>query len=252
MYATYKLHRLVPVSTIILVHGAWQGAWCWNKLAPLLRTAGHQVHTPDLPGHGNNPLPAKLVNTAVYVKAISELVESQHDQVILVGHSMGGMVITQVAEQLPDRVARLVYISGFLLENGQSINDLEPQVTHSSLAGKLLLSGDKSSLIIPESIIQEAFYSDCTEEDYRFALTRFQAQPVQPFLTPAQHSEARFGSVPRVYIECLFDRAIPVQAQRFMHQSLHCAKIVTLECAHSPFYSVYNKLADVLLDVSTR
>ena len=240
------------MSSFILVHGAWQGAWCWDKVAPRLREAGHQVHTPDLPGHGNNPLPARLVSTAGYVKAISDLIEYLDHEIILVGHSMGGMVISQVAEQLPERITRLVYISGFLLGNGQSINDMEPQVTNSKLAGKLLLSADKSSLIVPDQLIREAFYGDCNEEDYRFALTRFQAQPVQPFLTPAQHSEARLGSVPRVYIECLYDRAIPIVAQRFMHQNLHCAKIVTLECAHSPFLSVYNTLVDVLLDVSTR
>jgi len=239
------------VSTFILVHGAWQGAWCWNKVAPLMLAAGHQVLTPDLPGHGNNPLPARLVSTTDYVKTIQDLIERQDHQVILVGHSMGGMVITQVAEQVPERIARLVYVSGFLLKNGQSINDMEALVADSRLAGNLQLSRDKSSLIVPDQLIREAFYSDCNEEDYQFALARLQGQPAQPFLTPVQHSEARFGSVSRVYIECLYDRAIPVAAQRFMHQNLQCVKIVTLECGHSPFYSVYNKLADVLLNLST-
>lgn len=235
------------MSTYVLLHGAWHGAWCWNKVTPLIKSEGHSVCTPDLPGHGKNRPTSGVVTAADYVNSLRDLIVQQNQQVVLVGHSMGGMVISQVAELVPEHISTLVYLSGFLLENGQSINDFENQVDGSIVAPNLVLSRDKSSFSVPENIVRDAFYSDCNETDYQYALANIQPQPALPFLAPVNISDARYGSVPRVYIECLQDRAIPVSAQRLMYERTSCRNVFSLDSAHSPFFSVYNQLADILL-----
>ncbi len=110
--------------TYILVHGAWHGGWCWRYLTPLLQAAGHRVFAPALPGHGNDCTPLVEVTFVSYVDRIINLVHRATSLVVLVGHSLGGMVISQVAEECPTSIARLVYLTALLPQNGQSVLQL--------------------------------------------------------------------------------------------------------------------------------
>ena len=109
------------MSTYVLVHGAWHGSWCWEKVVPLLKQAGHQVEPLDLPGHGQDKTPICEITLAAYTKRVCETLDAQAEPVILVGHSMGGIVITQIAEERPEKIQRLVYLTARLLQNGQSL-----------------------------------------------------------------------------------------------------------------------------------
>ena len=113
------LHASKPAC--VLVHGAWHGAWCWNKVVPLLKERGHAVLTPDLPGHGRDQRSCADIHLSTYVDHIKELIESIKEPVILLGHSMGGVVVSQVAEDIPERIHQLVYVSGFIPGNGGSL-----------------------------------------------------------------------------------------------------------------------------------
>ena len=92
----------------VLVHGAWHGAWCWEKVTPLLVDMGHEAHTLDLPGLGNDPTPISEITLDSYVNAVKDVIVSVNEPVVLVGHSMGGLIITQTAERVSDRVRRWV------------------------------------------------------------------------------------------------------------------------------------------------
>ncbi|MBA3922407.1 MAG: alpha/beta fold hydrolase, partial [Nostocaceae cyanobacterium] len=111
------------MSTCILIHGAWHSSWCWNKVATLLEQAGHKVIAPDLPSHGKDKTPIREVTLQSYTDRICEILTELIEPVILVGHSMGGLVITQVAEQCPDKIEKLVYLCAFLPGNGESLLD---------------------------------------------------------------------------------------------------------------------------------
>ena len=235
------------MSTYVLVHGAWHAAWCWKHVAPILRSAGHQVYTPDLPGHGEDRSAVRPVKPDEYEDAICHLISGLDGPVILVGHSMGGIVISRVAERMPQYASQLVYISGFLLMDGQCINDLEDRMEGSLAAPNMVLSRDRAFLMLPRNIIRSGFYHDCNESDYEYALARIQPQPLLPFITPIKLTTENFGSVPRYYIECLQDRAVPPACQRMMYTSTKCVQIFQLDCGHSPFFSMYNELIAILL-----
>ena len=108
----------------ILVHGGWHGGWCWQRLAPLLRRAGYRVLTPDLPAHGADQTPLSARPWESYARTIADLAAAQTAPVILVGHSSGGMIISEVARQQAGQIAALVYLAAFLLPPGRTPRDV--------------------------------------------------------------------------------------------------------------------------------
>ena len=110
------------METFVLIHGAHHGSWCWKMVTPLLEKAGYNVIAPDLPGHGENKKKAiEEITLNDYLDCIFEVLDRQPEPVILVGHSMGGLVISQVAEYRPNKIKKLVYLCAVLLKNGESL-----------------------------------------------------------------------------------------------------------------------------------
>ena len=128
-----------PMSTFVLVHGAWHGAWCWYKVVPRLEQAGHRVVAPDLPSLGSDKTPISQVSLRLWTDRVCQVLDAETDPVILVGHSRGGIVISEAAEARPEKVQRLVYLCAFLLRDGESLievaqADSESQIrSHSTI-----------------------------------------------------------------------------------------------------------------------
>jgi len=97
------MKAIQPKKTYILVHGAWHNNFCWSRLAPKIEKMGHKVIAPNLPGHGSNIEDFKKINLSDYVRTIKNFVVSNKERVVLVGHSMAGIVISQVAEDIPQK-----------------------------------------------------------------------------------------------------------------------------------------------------
>lgn len=112
-------------ATFVLVHGAWHGGWCWDKLTPLLESEGHQVFTPTLTGLGERShLLTTQTDLITHVQDIVNVLEYENlSDVILVGHSYAGMVISGVAEKAAKRLRQLIYLDAYLPENGKTVND---------------------------------------------------------------------------------------------------------------------------------
>ncbi len=111
----------VAKATFVLVHPAWFGGWCWGKVTPLLRDRGHDVYTPTLTGLGERAhLANPEISLATHIEDVVNVLEFEDLQrVILVGNSSGGMVITGVADRVPERLAQVVYLDAFVPEDGQ-------------------------------------------------------------------------------------------------------------------------------------
>ncbi|MBI3675046.1 MAG: alpha/beta fold hydrolase [Proteobacteria bacterium] len=239
------------MATFVLVHGAWHGGWCWDEVMPLLRKAGHQAIAPDLPGLGKDKTPLAQVDLSRWTLFVSNIVVDQFEPVVLVGHSRGGIVISEVAEIVPDRIQTLVYLTAFLVPDGKTMTDLltaAPANPHAEGAIVMDAAG-LSSTVAPEKIVP-VFYNTTPAALSARTMRLLTPEPMMSFASPVRTSAARFGRVKRAYIECTNDNAIPLALQRSMQQTLPCDPVLTLETDHSPFFSAPEVLAEALMGIA--
>jgi pimeloyl-ACP methyl ester carboxylesterase len=184
------------MATFVVAHGAWSAAWAWKKMRPLLRAAGHELWTPTYTGLGER---AHLANTDVsldtHIQDVVAVLEAEDlSDVILIGHSYGGMVATGVADRARARVKHLVYLDAFAPKDGQAVFDLlPPDIAEKMRAGA---AASPSGFGIPSNPMP----SDTSPEDQAWAAPRRLPQPVKAFSTKLKLSAE--PSAPRSYIYC--------------------------------------------------
>ena len=240
------------MATFVLVHGAFAAGWCWDRLVPLLEAEGHTVDALDLPGHGGDPAPIAEMTLENNARRVAEHVEAAAEPVVLVGHSMGGMSITQAAELVPDRIAKLVYLAAFLPSDGMTLPQLaalEPNVD--GVQANLVVDEAAGTFGIAAHALRDVVFGECDDEAFAFAAARREPEALAAAGAPVQLTEARAGSVPRIYIECTLDRAIGIEKQRVMQAMRPCEQVFTLDTDHSPFFSTPRELADCLLAIAS-
>jgi pimeloyl-ACP methyl ester carboxylesterase len=236
------------MSTFVLIHGAWHGAWCWEPVRLELGRMGHRVIAPDLPGLGQDTTPLEGLTLAGWAEHVADLIRGCDEPVVLVGHSRGGVVISEVAERIPDRISRLVYLAAFLVPTGKTLTDmLFLDAARDVARDAMVMQPDGISSVIPTERVAELFYNKTPAELQVRAAEKLRPEPMMSFMTPLSLTDSGFGSVSRAYVECLQDRAIPIGLQREMQRALPCAPVITLDSDHSPFYSQPAQLAAALL-----
>jgi len=245
--------------TYILVHGAGHGAWCWEKVVPILETKGYKVITLDLPSHGNDT--AQLANVTLDddVKKVTDAANAIKGKVILIGHSSGGVVISQAAELLgAGKIDKLIYLDAFLPQNDESVFSLAGKIrernntSSTSQLNKqqpelLIFSEDKKSCKWNPELAEQIFYHDCSRQDIAFAKDHLSWQSVATLATPVHVTDSVYGVIKKYYILC-------TQAKDLDKSSLtsyvHCEKIYKLSSSHSPFFSMPEKLVDILIAIN--
>lgn len=235
------------MTVFVLVHGAWHGAWCWQKVVPLLEARGHTVAAPDLPAHGSDPTPISEVSLHAYADYVCDVVGAQSEPVILVGHSLGGVTITQAAETCPQNIRKLVYVAAFLLPNGVARMGYGADIPGSLIGANMVVADDRMLATIKDDGVKPTFYHDCTDADVAVARAMMGPEPMIGITTPVRYSTARFGRIPRVYIECLDDRALLPELQKRMYTDAGVDKVISMNTSHSPFFAAPTELADHLL-----
>lgn len=226
------------MATYILVAGAWHGSWCWSEVVPLLEAAGHRVLTPDLIGLGaHRGAPVEEPLTA-WADQIADLVRGEPGPVVLVGHSRAGLVISEVAERVPEKVGLLVYVCAFLLQDGQTLNEVAQQADNAAALGEAVVFHDDGTTTLTDEGVGRFFYNKTPEQFLQTARERTAAEPAAAFVTPIHVTDQRFGSVRRAYIECSHDHAIPLETQRAMQRAMRVATTDLLDSDHSPFFSM--------------
>lgn len=238
---------------VVLIHGAWSEAAVWSRVADALRAQGHSVTAIDLPGHGKDVTPAKELSLNGYAEAVRKALPSD-GKAVLVGHSMAGMVISQVAENVPDRVAKLVYVAAYLPQDGQSLYQLAMS-DKGSKVGKYWRQDDAKNYS-PASIasdgLVEVFCADCSPEDQRFLLSSHKAEAVPPLGTPVKLSAERFGRVPRAYIHTSEDDTVSYPLQQTMLAAAGGASdVIALKTSHMPMLTQPRALADAIAKAAT-
>jgi pimeloyl-ACP methyl ester carboxylesterase len=231
------------MSTFVLIHGGCHGAWCWYKVVPLLEQRGHTVIAPDLPGHGRDKTPVSDVTFEAYVGKVCHILDAQPEPVVLVGHSMGGGVITQTAEYRPDKIKTLVYLTALLPANGESMGQVLRRNTASILPSNVVPAVEPGATMIREEVLAAGFYNDCSAEDVALAKLLLVPQATASLRARLQTSAANFGRIPRVYIECLRDQAHSLAFQRSVYPTFPGQRVIAMDTSHSPFFSAPGELA---------
>lgn len=234
------------MATFVLVHGAWHGAWCWRDLIPYLAGQGHRVVAPDLAGLGEDRTPLREATVARWADDIAGVVSAEDEPVVLVGHSRGGLVISEVAERVPERIAALVYLAAALVPNGQAMLDMFQLFPGPTAADLTEIDPALGGMTVREAMIEPTFYNRCSPEQVAFAKARLRPEPLSSTVTPLRLSDERFGRVPREFIECLQDNALVIGLQRAMQAQLPCRAVHTMDTDHSPFFSAPAELAGIL------
>jgi len=233
------------VTHVVLVHGAWAGAWVWDTVLGPLRAAGFTPHALDLPGAGTwGATDVTLDDVAGHVAAH---VTTLDGPVFLVGHSGGGIVVTQVAEQLPDRIAGVVYVAGMMLPSGTGFGQLcdalglAPPV---GISRWLRPTADGRGTVVPPEAGAAVFFHEAAPADAVAAARRLVPQLETARLMAPAWTPERFGTVPRLYVEATLDRTVPLVAQREMQRLVPGARVITLDTDHAPQLSARDELVD--------
>jgi pimeloyl-ACP methyl ester carboxylesterase len=232
--------------TYVLVHGAWQAPYVWNSVRTNLEQKGHKVIVVELPGHGNDHTPPQHLSLDVYRDKVIDAMSTIQGKVILVGHSMAGMVITHVAEKVPSKISQLA----FLPSSGQAIADLAPLDTDSKLGGSLVPSADQLTLDVKRDSLTWLFINDGTEADKQKVIANYRPEPAIPFGNKVTLSPENFGSVPKVYIKTLQDIVISPALQDRMIAAAGIKAVYSINSSHSPFLSQPKAVSDILIEIA--
>jgi pimeloyl-ACP methyl ester carboxylesterase len=236
----------IGVTTFVLVHGAWHGGWCWKKLTPLLRAAGHEVYTPTLSGLGERAhLLSPQIGLATHIADIAALLEYEDlHNVVLVGHSYGGMVITGVAEVSARRLAHLVFLDAFVPQDGQSLFDTIPD--HGA-AMKKIAEEAGNGWNVP---LENATFGVTDEADITWLSTRITAQPLRSFEEPVRLSDPAALTLPRSYVLCRKEgpSLFPAFAEQAQRDGWGYYELMT---SHDAMITVPEELADILVKVAS-
>jgi pimeloyl-ACP methyl ester carboxylesterase len=180
------------MSTFLLVHGAWHSGRCWDRVVPLLESAGHRVLAPSLTGYGDKAhLLSPEVGLGTHIDDIVALVEDERD-VVLVGHSYAGMVISGVADRIPERIARLVFLDAMVPEDGETAADVIP------ITKQLVDSAVDGWRVPPMGL-----FGVTDPDDVAWLRSMLSDQPVRCLTEPVRLGNPAAAAIPRTHIHCV-------------------------------------------------
>lgn len=238
----------VEPRSFVLVHGAWMGAWSWERVTPRLEAAGHEVRVVELPAHGDDATDPATTTLDGYRDAVLAAMADANEPVVLVAHSMGGMVISAAGQAEPEGVEALVYVAGYLPADGQSLLDLAFMDAGSILGEHLVDHGDGTASIETDAI-GEVFCADCSEADVALLQEHHRPEAFAPLATPVALTDDGFGTLPRFYVHTAQDVAVSPLLQDQMVAASPVDGATTLDAAHSPMLSAPEALADAILEL---
>jgi len=251
----------VPTSArkpkIIMVHGSWHWGACFQKVSNRLAETGYAVATPDLISHGYSDRTYDSFSTiGEYAQPVEQMLQNATEPLVLVGHSMGGVTLTYLAEKYPDKISKLVYLAAFMVPKGKRALDYI-LLNHKIPAAKELFEvvskvndGRGLQLDLKQlDLVKTAFCADCSDRDIDIAAKNIlPITSTVPDQTISEITSERYGRIPRLYIECTLDNAVPIETQRLMINDVPGAKVVSIATSHSSFFSKPAELARIISD----
>jgi len=238
------------MSTYLLVHGAWHSGQCWERVVPLLASAGHRVLTPSLTGYGEKAhLLGPEVGLDTHVDDIVGLItEEDLTEVVLVGHSYAGLVISSAANQVPDRIAHLVYLDAMVPADGESAADVMP-VTKSVIDLAVKSASGWRVPPLPELPPPAGLFGVTDPADVAWLRTMLSDQPVRCLQQPVRLDNPAVNTIPRTHIHCTVGKpeGIDQRPVPAVQPNGTPAQVWELETGHDCMITMPAELTELLL-----
>jgi pimeloyl-ACP methyl ester carboxylesterase len=236
--------------TFVLVHGSWHGGWAWDGARARLEHEGHRTLAPTLAGHGSGAQRAGIRHADCVDSVVDAIETAKLTDVVLVGHSFGGSVISKVVEQIPDRVKRLVFFTAFVLEDGQSVADNLPPEQVEEFAALAAASPDET-VACPWEVFRDFFMQDASAEAARVVFDRLCPQPYRTWTDRLDLSRFYKLDTPMSYIACSDDLALsPGAWHPGMSSRLGTFDLVEMKGSHEVMFTRPEEVADAILRAS--
>jgi pimeloyl-ACP methyl ester carboxylesterase len=234
------------MTDLVLVHGAWHGAWCWRRVLPSLWAAGHRVVAVTLSGLGEraHQLSPSITLSAHVEDVVTAVRAEECRDAVLVGHSYGGMVVTGAADRLGEEIGRLVYVDGVVPTPGESWSTPNPPVVREERRAVIRETG-----VIPPP---PASAFGLTGADAAWVERRQTPQPGGVYDEPLLFDGRRWAARPRTYVDCSVPALASIEPSRERARSQPGWEVVALATGHDPMVSAPDELVAVLLDVAGR
>jgi pimeloyl-ACP methyl ester carboxylesterase len=235
---------------IVLVHGSWHQGELWEPVAAILRNDGHTIHTPTIAGHGKGATRAGVTH-ADCVASITNYIR-QHDlrDFVLLGHSFAGTIIGRVAEEVPDRIRRLVYWNAFVLLDGQSLNDNVPQVMADTFVNLARETPD-NSVMMPFPIWRELFIQDGDLAMAQRSYEMLSPIPIASFTDKVPMRSFYDLPIPKSYINCTEDNALGAGGWHpTMSTRLGLFRLVQMPGSHEAMFTKPALLAEKIVEAA--
>jgi pimeloyl-ACP methyl ester carboxylesterase len=239
----------------VLVHPAWFGGWCWKKVVPLLRAHGYDIHTPTLTGLGDRAhLARREIGLNIHIEDVTNYLNYENlSGVVLVGNSSAGVVITGVADRVPELIAHIVYLDAFVPQDGQSMLDVvRPE---QRAAQEALVQQEGEGWLLPrvapppwDKFLPEAMRIT-DEADLRWVLPRLRPTPFGHFKEAVSRKNTVAGALPRTYVRCLQWPNAVYDRYGEAAQRTPGWRYRELAASHLPFITHPRELTDLLVEI---
>ncbi len=237
----------ISEKTYVLVHGAWHGAWSFDKTKKILESSGAKAVTFDLPGHGNDKTKISNITLDSYVNKVVNEINKIEGNVILAGHSLSGFVVTKVAQLIPQKIDKLIYIAAMVPNSNKTVFDILNEDKEGQLLENLIFSEDKSWATVNEVALKKVVYNGATAEQISSAAPKLVYQATQPFFVSVNTEDASsLASLPKTYIKCEDDKILSPNAQQKLIDTCGIKKTLSIKAGHVPQVEKPIELATLL------
>jgi pimeloyl-ACP methyl ester carboxylesterase len=232
------------MADFVLVHGAWHGAWCWRRVLPALWRDGHRAFAVSLTGVGERAhLLSPSIRLQTHIDDVAAVIETEElDRAVLVGHSYGGVLITAVADRMPERIAHLVYVDAVITRSGESWSSIHDDATRAARRADIARSGAISP---PDPSVY-----GLAGEDAEWVQRRQRPHPGSVYDEPLHFDEARVSSLPRTFLDCNSPASPGVALSRKRVREDQRWHVITIETGHDPMISAPSELVSILRDIA--